>query len=664
MAAEKKETVLLEFTVDQAAAERDLVKIEGLILDNKKAQQELAKAYKAGNITQKEYIQENIRLQQNIKKEQEQKGVLIKALSTESNSRNAIKLRISQLTKEYDNLNRSTAAGAKRADELEKELSQLNAQITKTSKSAGLFKDQIGNYPDKLGEAVKEIDVAGVSISGLATKFSSVAGVAGLVVGALGALTAAYAASSAGARDLQFASDQVNATNQILINDLVTLSGAPNGTGGGVMTNLADAAYAAAAAHLGLLGYMVDVQNQARKSATALEGLRDIEISLAFAAGDAKNDERRAEIQRRLRDDESKSLQERIEASKQIDGILENSKNRTIIVLKAQRDAIKQSVVDYDLNREAQLKVAQITSEIADKEEEITGKLTENVTSRRELLKLQREAAELAEFERREASKPKTDLIAGSPGGSDLVREKQGALGDDPVLKQSKDRQAQFIDELKTVEFTEKQKQEFYRQSLTIKQQQDQAIYDSSKTLFGGLAALAEEGSATQKALALINIGVNTAEAIAGGIAASQDIPYPGNLAAMASSIAAILANIAAAKQYLDGFAEGGYTGPGAKYDVAGVVHKGEYVAPKHVVESPMAQGHLRALERMRTGYADGGFVTNQNTNQANQALIMANALKNLPTPVVSVKEVTNVQNRIRVKENVATLSSTQNRRV
>jgi hypothetical protein len=44
------------------------------------------------------------------------------------------------------------------------------------------------------------------------------------------------------------------------------------------------------------------------------------------------------------------------------------------------------------------------------------------------------------------------------------------------------------------------------------------------------------------------------------------------------------------------GFAEGGYTGDGAKYDVAGVVHRGEYVVPSEVVSSMGVQGVESAL--------------------------------------------------------------------
>ncbi|WP_275289316.1 tape measure protein [Halomonas elongata] len=56
------------------------------------------------------------------------------------------------------------------------------------------------------------------------------------------------------------------------------------------------------------------------------------------------------------------------------------------------------------------------------------------------------------------------------------------------------------------------------------------------------------------------------------------------------------------------GFADGGYTGAGGKHDIAGVVHRGEYVMPKDVVEQP---GMLPMLEKLKNtrGYLNGGLV-------------------------------------------------------
>jgi lambda family phage tail tape measure protein len=55
------------------------------------------------------------------------------------------------------------------------------------------------------------------------------------------------------------------------------------------------------------------------------------------------------------------------------------------------------------------------------------------------------------------------------------------------------------------------------------------------------------------------------------------------------------------------GFATGGYTGDGGKFEPKGVVHGGEYVVRKEVVSQPGMRDHLDRLNRK--GYASGGMV-------------------------------------------------------
>lgn len=63
------------------------------------------------------------------------------------------------------------------------------------------------------------------------------------------------------------------------------------------------------------------------------------------------------------------------------------------------------------------------------------------------------------------------------------------------------------------------------------------------------------------------------------------------------------------------GYANGGYTGPGGKYEPAGIVHKGEYVIPKRDVNQSTGRPRADALGKLTRGsqasggYANGGFV-------------------------------------------------------
>ena len=69
-----------------------------------------------------------------------------------------------------------------------------------------------------------------------------------------------------------------------------------------------------------------------------------------------------------------------------------------------------------------------------------------------------------------------------------------------------------------------------------------------------------------------------------------------------------------AANDYLNmlrsgNFAEGGYTGRGGKYDPAGVVHKGEFVVPKSMVNQSTGLPYANALGAITQGFANGGYV-------------------------------------------------------
>ena len=81
-------------------------------------------------------------------------------------------------------------------------------------------------------------------------------------------------------------------------------------------------------------------------------------------------------------------------------------------------------------------------------------------------------------------------------------------------------------------------------------------------------------------------------------------------------------------------FADGGYTGPGGKYQPAGVVHRGEYVQPQEALREPGALEFMHAFRRegMRSlarfqGYADGGLVGASPTISDSPAALMGQAV-------------------------------------
>ncbi len=96
------------------------------------------------------------------------------------------------------------------------------------------------------------------------------------------------------------------------------------------------------------------------------------------------------------------------------------------------------------------------------------------------------------------------------------------------------------------------------------------------RTGFREQSAIYKVAFAASKAFAIADSMVKIQQAIASGAVSA---PYPANIIAMASiaaQTASIVSNIQAVSGV--GFASGGYTGPGGKYQPAGIVHKGEYV--------------------------------------------------------------------------------------
>lgn len=75
------------------------------------------------------------------------------------------------------------------------------------------------------------------------------------------------------------------------------------------------------------------------------------------------------------------------------------------------------------------------------------------------------------------------------------------------------------------------------------------------------------------------------------------------------------------------GYSEGGYTGDGGRYEVAGAVHRGEYVVPIPEMKNKRVFNMVKVIEsirRQRTvanplpGYSEGGHVQDQSANQVN----------------------------------------------
>lgn len=671
--AEINETIILDFQVDQGQAIKDLERTETSILNLKKEQSDLNKEYRTGKISQQEYVKENLRLQQSLKREQDQKRTLNKLIETESNSRNALKSRISQLTREYDNLNTATEEGIKRQNELQKELTELNSQVTKTSKSAGLFKDQIGNYPQAFQEAASQIRVAGVSVGDMGTKLAAFANPATAAIGIITALGAAYANSTRGAKDLSFAQAQLAEATKLITNGFANLITSAE-DGEGALTKLLNTALQFSVVGisdaLGFTSIIKDSKNLALIN-EQLEDLGREEISIR-----AQISERLAENQELLTEiaDEQISINDKINAAASIAANLKNNQAELVDIKQKELELVQQKLGKDGDDEELQTQVLEIQREISKITADTTKKIEANnrIQSNlndllRQEVELRRLVNELDDRRRRGADQGLTNINAGNLGINTA----------DPTQATTPEQQERTKDLIEgnaelQIDATEninrailKLNNDAYLQDVRNKQAANEAKIKADEDalratgqIAGQASALFAESTGAYKVLASASTLISTYSSAQKAYESLVGIPFAGPALAAAAAAVAVAQGLERVAT-INGieFAEGGWTGPGSKYQPAGVVHADEYVTPKKVVHMPAAQPHLAALENMRrTGYADGGFVVNQNTSSTQQALIMANALKHMPQPVVSWTEGRIVGRRVEFREQLSKL--------
>ncbi|STU62223.1 putative phage tail protein [Klebsiella pneumoniae] len=177
-------------------------------------------------------------------------------------------------------------------------------------------------------------------------------------------------------------------------------------------------------------------------------------------------------------------------------------------------------------------------------------------------------------------------------------------------------------------------------QKNTIISAATQSLFDSTadimRTGFGEQSAIYKVAFAASKAFAIADSMVKIQQAIASGAVSA---PYPANIIAMASiaaQTASIVSNIQAVSGV--GFASGGYTGPGGKYQPAGIVHKGEYVFDQ-ASTNRIGVSQLEALRNGqpldatlgRTGFGTG--VQNVNSDNSSKTTIHAPIEQHFHTP-------------------------------
>jgi hypothetical protein len=297
----------------------------------------------------------------------------------------------------------------------------------------------------------------------------------------------------------------------------------------------------------------VETTKEAYNQADAITNLRNELIKLEAQQKLVQMTyQKEAEDQRQIRDDVRKTLAERIEANDKLGKILEEQSETERVIFQKRLDLANAELSINKTSIEAQAAVAAAKGELADLDERINGQKSEQLTNQaaleKELFDIQQELAkvgrsdrelELLELEQHYAALAEQARLAG-----DTETDIEGAKGE-ALAKLRKKFRDEDLKKEKELRDAKVKLQESYLTATG-------GVLNSINQLVEASGNQSKEAVALQKTLAIAQIAIDTAKAIVGAIAQAQSVPYPGNLVAIATGVAAVVAGIASAVSTLN----------------------------------------------------------------------------------------------------------------
>lgn len=445
-----------------------------------------------------------------------------------------------------------------------------------------------------------------------------------------------------------------------------------------------------------------------------IKAIRESENALVALIKDTR--ERERETLRLQYDRQIEDLKKALSTEKNLTERAREEINTTIISLVQQRN-IKIAELDAQASREAIEKAVKAEEERLQLIIETTRKGSEEqFNARMALLQQQQDAAtmEIEQSELTEEQKQeRLSLIAKSyeqqrtqlriaANQEELAAlqkdfEERIAQESDNAVAQQELRVEQKRQELEALHQVEgESEQEFAQRKLEIQKQYneenkklveqnnkvEQSRLQVAQAVFGGLTSIMDAfgddnkaAAVASKVLALAEVAINTGKAISAGVASAMATPFPGNIAAVATTIATVMANITTAIKTINSakFADGGVAEGGGNVSGTGTSKSDSIAAQLSNGESVMTAAATAMFAPMlSTMNQIGGGVPIQPTatiytSQSGEgdgmemmASALANAIREMPAPIVSVEEINDVSTRVNVIESMAEAPVTQ----
>lgn len=617
--ASDKEEIIFELKVEPGDGITELEKLKKSIVQTKQEQAELNKAFKAGNITLDEYAQDSVRLESILKKQQ----------ST------------------YNNVQKSVTGVKTQLDKLIDSNQKISNDLQKTSQS---FQDVASN-----------INIAGVNVGSLSNKLSSFVNPATAAIGIVSALGKAYASSTIGAKDLEFAQSQLSITANLISNSFAGLiSSAEDGKG--LFSIITDEI---------LNRYLPAFATISKNLALGDQQLEDLGRS-ELEVRDKVNQrlEENQELLTDIQSDQTK-YNDKLDKSNLIITNIRRNEEELSSVLNEELKLIQNKLAFDKENEELQTIELQKKREISNVERDAEKRVQAIVRLQNNLNESEKKRLQNAENNRFGKLKIEPELQQDQA----LQQEKENIDFINNYEINANDKKLENIRE--ATEVTEEEITEFKKREAKKRERianiQAQAEAEAAASVLYALSGIFKQGSDLQKAFALTAIGIDTAEAIAALTASSEGNPAnavtfgAAGIAQYAAGIVRILTNIATAEQYINKAAGGGEfmtkgptmlmvgDNPGGieRVTVEPISGKGKTIVSPNSNLIAMAGGGS-----LTTGDPASIFSIQQLSEQANVNKMLsrniAKQMKNMPAPVVSVKEINRIQTRVKVKENIA----------
>jgi hypothetical protein len=608
----EKEEVVLEFKVEQGDAINELERTKKSILGVKQEQQELNKAYKAGNITLDEYVQDSVRLESILKKQQSSYNTLQKSVT-----------------------------GVK---------TQLDKLIESNKKISKSFED-----------AANQINVAGVNVGQVTSNLKSFSNPALAAVGIASALGAAYARSTIGAKDLAFAQSQLSIVTTLVTNQFAAMVSSAD-DGEGAVTRLLNSSlkfiekapvFFAFRKAIGLFGIDIEeIRKKSKELALDQEALEDIqreEVNLRSDANErlSENQELLTEIQA-----EQTKYNEKLDKAAQIienirktQVLLTNSKLNELAIINKQieSDGEREELTD---KRNKILKEISGIEKDAEKRIQNVNRLTQNLA--------EAEAKRLRDIRDALASVNQQVSLTGRalPQQTGVVNKTkpETTIADGTVAKL--DEQNLNADMQKALKNTADAYGETARAATESANAQVLALQGISQAL-SDVASIFEENTTAYKILASADAVVNTYKA---ANLALSTYPPPLSYVAAGATVAAGLANVARINGV--SFAAGGgdflTKGPTAL-----VVGDNPGGVERVTVEPISGKGQTKVYGPNLVAMAGGGSITtnpgglisNSLGADVNQQLMMANMFKMMPAQVIGLEQFNRANDKLIKKQ-------------